>query len=65
LPGNEVEKTEVFMRPYLDMCQELFPDKQQAFERLQEAKKIDWMITSFVRGITLTMQSLSLMNVKI
>src|SRR5210317_2226145 len=36
LPGNEVEKTEVFMRPYLDMCQELFPDKQQAFERLQE-----------------------------
>ena len=53
LPGNEVEKTEVYMRPYLDMCQELFPDKQQAFERLQEAKKIDWMITSFVRGITL------------
>lgn len=53
LPGNEMEKTEVFMRPYIDMCQELFPDKQQAFERLQEAKKIDWMITSFVRGITL------------
>lgn len=53
LPGNEVEKTEVFMRPYIDMCQELFPDKQQAFERLQEAKKVDWMITSFVRGITL------------
>jgi phosphate starvation-inducible protein PhoH len=48
-----MEKTEVFMRPYIDMCQELFPDKQQAFERLQEAKKIDWMITSFVRGITL------------
>lgn len=53
LPGNEVEKTEVFMRPYIDMCQEFFPDKQQAFERLQEAKKVDWMITSFVRGITL------------
>ena len=53
LPGNEVEKTEVYMRPYIDMCQELFPDKQQAFERLQESKRIDWMITSFIRGITL------------
>ena len=53
LPGNEIEKTEVFMRPYIDMCEELFPDKCQAFQRLQEAKHIDWMITSFVRGITL------------
>ena len=53
LPGNEMEKTEVYMRPYIDMCQEFFPDKQQAFERLQESSKIDWMITSFVRGITL------------
>lgn len=53
LPGNEMEKTEVYMRPYIDMCEELFPDKHQVFERLQESKKIDWMITSFVRGITL------------
>lgn len=53
LPGNEKEKTEVYMRPYIDMCDELFPDKHQVFERLQESKKIDWMITSFVRGITL------------
>ena len=53
LPGNEVEKTEVFMRPYIDMCEEMFPERNQVFERLQEAKNIDWMITSFVRGITL------------
>jgi predicted ribonuclease YlaK len=53
LPGNEMEKTEVYMRPYIDMCDVLFPDKHQVFERLQESKKIDWMITSFVRGITL------------
>lgn len=53
LPGNETEKTEVYMRPYIDMAQELFPDKQQAFQRLQESRSLDWMITSFVRGITL------------
>lgn len=53
LPGNEIEKTEVYMRPYIDMCEELFPDKQNAFDRLQQGKHIDWMITSFVRGITL------------
>ena len=41
------------MQPYIDMCADLFPTKQQAFQRLIEQKHIDWMITSFVRGITL------------
>lgn len=53
LPGDEREKTEVYMRPYIDMCQEFFPDKQSAFDRLQQGKHLEWMITSFVRGITL------------
>jgi phosphate starvation-inducible protein PhoH len=41
------------MRPYIDMCQELFPDKQNPFGRLLQQKNLEWMITSFVRGITL------------
>ena len=53
LPGDQQEKTEVYMRPYIDMCQELFPGKSQPFQRLMEQKNLEWMITSFVRGITL------------
>ena len=53
LPGDETEKTAVYMQPYIDMCADLFPQKQQAFQRLIEQKYVEWMITSFVRGITL------------
>ena len=53
LPGDETEKTAVYMQPYIDMCGTLFPTKQQAFQRLIEQKYVSWMITSFVRGITL------------
>ena len=53
LPGDQEEKTEVYMRPYIDMCEELFPEKQNSFGRLMDAKNVQWMITSFVRGITL------------
>ena len=50
LPGDETEKTAVYMQPYIDMCSVLFPTKQQAFQRLIEQKYVEWMITSFVRG---------------
>jgi len=53
LPGDEKEKSEVYMSPYISMCEELFPTKQQAFQRLVEQKYLDFMITSFVRGLTL------------
>jgi len=53
LPGDQAEKTEVYMQPYINMVDELFPGKQNAFGRLQEGKSLQWMITSFVRGITL------------
>ena len=53
LPGDETEKTAVYMQPYIDMCTALFPQKQQALQRLIEQKYVEWMITSFVRGITL------------
>lgn len=53
LPGDQLEKTEVYMRPYIDMTDELFPEKQNPFGRLLQQKNLEWMITSFVRGITL------------
>ena len=53
LPGTELEKTEVYMRPYVDICESLFPDSPTPFQLLQESSTVDWMITSFIRGITL------------
>ena len=53
LPGDQDEKTQVYMQPYIDMCEKLFPQKSNAFKRLLEGKSVEWMITSFVRGITM------------
>jgi phosphate starvation-inducible protein PhoH len=53
LPGDEKEKTEVYTAPYIDICARLFYNRPDAFQRLQEQKQINFLITSFVRGITL------------
>jgi predicted ribonuclease YlaK len=53
LPGDEKEKTEVYTAPYIDICSRLFNNRPDAFQRLQEQKVINFLITSFVRGITL------------
>ena len=53
LPGDQDEKTAVYMQPYIDMCEKLIPQKKGAFKRLIDTKVVEWMITSFVRGITL------------
>ena len=52
LPGDEKEKTDVYVAPYKAICQDLF-DTEQAYERLVEQKNVEFMITSFVRGITI------------
>ena len=52
LPGDEKEKTEVYQLPYVEICEDLF-NHIQPFQRLQEQKTVNFMITSFVRGITL------------
>lgn len=52
LPGDEKEKTDVYLAPYKAICQQLF-NVEQAYERLVEQKNIEFMITSFVRGITI------------
>jgi len=52
LPGDEREKTEVYQEPYIAICESLF-HRHDAFQRLIEQKSIQFLITSFVRGITL------------
>jgi phosphate starvation-inducible PhoH-like protein len=52
LPGDEQEKKEVYMLPYIDICQELF-GVRDAFERLFENGQIEFLTTSFIRGTTL------------
>ena len=52
LPGDEEEKKQAYMLPYIEICQELFNDKQ-AFEKLQDNGQIDFLSTSFIRGTTL------------
>ena len=52
LPGDEKEKTEVYTQPYVSICDDLF-SRSDAYQRLKEQKIIEFMITSFIRGITL------------
>ncbi|NDA77547.1 MAG: hypothetical protein EB037_11120 [Actinobacteria bacterium] len=52
LPGDEKEKTEVYQLPYVNICSDLF-NRADAYQRLNEQGVIKFMITSFVRGITL------------
>jgi len=52
LPGDEKEKTEVYTEPYVEICSDLF-SRSDAYQRLTEQKVIQFLITSFVRGITL------------
>ena len=52
LPGDEKEKTEVYTEPYVEICSDLF-ERSDAYQRLTEQKAIQFLITSFVRGITL------------
>lgn len=52
LPGDEKEKTEVYQLPYEEICSDLF-NRKDAWKLLQEQKVMEFMITSFVRGITM------------
>lgn len=53
LPGDEKEKTEVYKIPYMEICSNLFNNKHDAFQRLQEQSVCHFLITSFLRGVTL------------
>ena len=52
LPGNNKEKTKVYEAPYYAICTELF-GRGDAYEYLKSRNLIEFISTSFIRGITL------------
>ena len=52
LPGNQKEKMKVYEAPYYAICTELF-DRSDAFEILKQKNAIEFISTSFIRGITM------------
>lgn len=49
LKGDEKEKAAIFELPYKDICAEL-TNNRDAYEKLKESFKIEFMSTSFLRG---------------
>ena len=52
LPGNNKEKTKVYEAPYQSIFTELF-GRSDAYEYLKQKGFVDFISTSFIRGITL------------
>jgi phosphate starvation-inducible PhoH-like protein len=52
LPGNSKEKTKVYEAPYYAICNELF-GRGDAYDYLKNKNIVEFMSTSFIRGITL------------
>jgi predicted ribonuclease YlaK len=51
LPGDVNEKMEIFQQPYQQICQTLF-DRKDAYQRLSEQGYIEFISTSFIRGMS-------------
>jgi len=52
LPGTEKEKGSVYEEPYKDIANDLF-GRGDAYEILKQKRLVEFMTTSFIRGITL------------
>ncbi len=52
LPGNSAEKAAVYEAPYVAICTELF-GRGDAYELLKRKGVIEFISTSFIRGVTL------------
>lgn len=52
LPGNNREKAKVYELPYYAICTELF-GRGDAYEILKQKEMVEFISTSFIRGITL------------
>ena len=52
LPGSIEEKLDAYTGPYRNICTELFNDVN-AFDKLVTAKQLEFLSTSYIRGITL------------
>lgn len=53
LPGNQKEKAKVYEGPYYNICTELF-GRGDAYDCLKNKGTIEFISTSFIRGITLS-----------
>jgi predicted ribonuclease YlaK len=53
LPGDEEEKKEAYTGPYKSICTELFDDGE-AWMKLSNFNTVQFISTSFIRGITLS-----------
>lgn len=53
LPGNQKEKMLAFEAPYYAICDELF-NKKDSYELLKSRNQIEFVSTSFIRGVTFT-----------
>ena len=53
LPGDEEEKKDAYTGPYRSICAELFNDAD-AWMKLKNAGTINFMSTSFIRGLTIS-----------
>jgi phosphate starvation-inducible protein PhoH len=51
LPGDIDEKTEIYRQPYQQICDTLF-GRTDAYQRLEEQGHIDFISTSFIRGMS-------------
>lgn len=51
LPGGVSEKMEIYQQPYRQICQNLF-DRKDAWDRLEEQGYIEFISTSFIRGMS-------------
>lgn len=52
VPGSLEEKMSIYEMPYYDICSTLF-GREDAWNRLREQKKIQFMSTTAIRGVTL------------
>jgi phosphate starvation-inducible protein PhoH len=51
LPGDVNEKMEIYQQPYRQICENLF-GRKDAWDRLAEQHKIEFISTSFIRGMS-------------
>ena len=51
LPGDVHEKMEIYQQPYRQICETLF-DRKDAWDRLEEQGFIEFISTSFIRGMS-------------
>jgi len=51
LPGDVDEKMEIYQQPYVQICHTLF-DRKDAYARLNEQGYIEFISTSFIRGMS-------------